>query len=143
MFQPENYNYQIVEGQEIAISFRSSVPVGCIGSSETIKKQCTHTLKISQPEYQKSPEETCTTNIEPQSLAFNTQDCGITLSTTSWNDPVYLNVTGYVDNVYNSHDRTGNIRIETGANSATDLSGVWNTVNIPDIQVILLLSLIY
>ncbi|XP_052071137.1 uncharacterized protein LOC127709569 [Mytilus californianus] len=134
--KPESYNYQIEEGQEIAIPFRSSVPVGCIGSSDVIKKQCTHTLKVSQPEYQNNPEETCTTNIEPQSLAFETQDCGVTFSTTSWNDPVYLNVTGYVDNVYNSFDRTGNIRIKTGANSVTDLSGVWNTVNIPDIQVV-------
>ncbi|CAG2202948.1 unnamed protein product [Mytilus edulis] len=132
----ESYNYQITEGQEIAIPFISSVPVGCIGSSEVIKRQCTHTLKVSQPEYQNSPEETCTTNIEPQSLAFETQDCGITLSTTSWNNPVYLNVTGYVDNVYNSFDRTGNIRIKTETNSVTDLSGVWNTVNIPDIQVV-------
>ncbi|XP_076090111.1 uncharacterized protein LOC143062191 [Mytilus galloprovincialis] len=132
----ESNNYQIEEGQEIAIPVISSVPVGCIGSSEVIKRQCTHTLKVSQPEYQNSPEETCTTNIEPQSLAFETQDCGITLSTTSWNDPVYLNVTGYVDNVYNSFDRTGNIRIKTGTNSVTDLSGVWNTVNIPDIQVV-------
>ncbi|XP_071129173.1 von Willebrand factor D and EGF domain-containing protein-like [Mytilus edulis] len=134
--KPDNYNYQIIEGQEIAIPFISSVPVGCIGSSEIIMKRCTHTLKVSQPEYQNRPEETCTSNIEPHSLAFDTQDCGITLSTTSWNDPVYLNVTGYVDNVYNSRDRTANIRIETGANSATDLSGVWNTVNIPDIQVV-------
>ncbi|CAC5415835.1 unnamed protein product [Mytilus coruscus] len=134
--KPENYNYQIEEGQEIAIPFRSSVPVGCIGSSDVIMKQCTHTLKVSQPEYQNSPAETCTTNIEPQSLAFETQDCGVTLSTTSWNDPVYLNLTGYVDNIYNSFDRTGNIRIKTGANSVTDLSGVWNTVNIPDIQVV-------
>jgi hypothetical protein len=48
--------------------------------------------------------------------------------------PVNLIVTGYIDNVYNTADRTGHIRLKIKANSSTGLTGVWDTVNIPDIQ---------
>ena len=68
-------------------------------------------------------------------MVFNTQECGVTFSTINWEMPVNLIVTGYVDNVYNADDRTGHIRLEMAEGSSTDLSGVWDTVDIPDIQV--------
>jgi len=68
-------------------------------------------------------------------MVFNTQECGVTFSTNNWEMPVNLIVTGYVDNVYNTDDRTGHIRLKIKEGSSTGLSGVWNTVNIPDIQV--------
>ena len=49
--------------------------------------------------------------------------------------PVNLIVTGYVDNVYNTDDRTAHIRLKIEEGSSTGLTGVWDTVNIPDIQV--------
>ena len=68
-------------------------------------------------------------------MVFKTQDCGVTFSTNNWEMPVDLIVTGYIDNVYNTDDRTTHIRLMIKANSSTGLSGVWDTVNIPDIQV--------
>jgi hypothetical protein len=68
-------------------------------------------------------------------MVFKTQECGVTFSTNNWEMPVNLIVTGYIDNVYNTDDRTGHIRLKIEEDSSTGLSGVWDTVNIPDIQV--------
>ena len=124
-----------MEGDEIAIPITTSVPVECVGSIDVIRQTCTQTLKIVQPEYQDNPSDDCVNNIQAKSMVFNTQECGVTFSTNNWEMAVNLIVTGYVDNVYNSDDRTGHIRLKIKANSSTGLSGVWDTVNIPDIQV--------
>jgi hypothetical protein len=109
--------------------------VECVGSSDVIRQTCTQTLKIAQPEYQRNPSDDCVNNIQAESMVFNTQECGVTFSTNNWEIPVDLIVTGYVDNVYNTDDRTGHIRLKIEEGSSTGLSGVWDTVNIPDIQV--------
>ena len=107
----------------------------CVGSSDVIRQTCTQTLKIAQPGYQGNPSDNCVNNIQEEDMVFNTQECGVTFSTNNWEIPVNLTVTGYVDNVYNSDDRTGHIRLKTENGSSTGLSGVWDIVNIPDIQV--------
>jgi hypothetical protein len=68
-------------------------------------------------------------------MIFKTQNCGVTFSTNNWEMPINLIVTGYIDNVYNTGDRTAHIRLKIKENSTTDLSGAWDTVNIPDIEV--------
>ena len=68
-------------------------------------------------------------------MVFKTQSCGVTFSANNWEMPVNLIVTGYIDNVYNTGDRTAHIRLKITEHSSTGLSGVWDTVNIPDIQV--------
>ena len=68
-------------------------------------------------------------------MVFKTQDCGVTFPTNNWEMPVNLIVTGYVDNVYNTDDRTGHIRLKIKERLSTGLSGAWDTINIPDIQV--------
>ena len=102
---------------------------------DVIRQTCTQTLKTAQPGYQGNPSDDCLNNIQAESMIFNTQECGVTFSNNNWEMPVNLIVTGYVDNVYNSDDRTSHIRLKIKANSSTGLSGVWDTVNIPDIQV--------
>ena len=105
----------------------------CVGSS--FRNRCTQTINIAQPGYQGNPSDTCANNIQEKDLVFNTQHCGVTFSINNWEMPVNLTVTGYVDNVYNTDDRTAHIRLKINEGSSTGLSGVWNTVNIPDIQV--------
>jgi hypothetical protein len=124
-----------LEGDEIVISITTSVPVECVGSIDVIRQTCTQTIKIAQPVYQGNPSDSCVNTIQEKDLVFNTQECGVTFSTNNWEMPVNLTVTGYVDNVYNTDDRTGHIRLKIKANLSTELSGVWDTVNIPDIQV--------
>jgi hypothetical protein len=132
-----------LEGEEITIQITTSVPVECVGSSDVIRQTCTQTLKIAQPEYQGNPSDDCVNNIQAESMVFNTQECGVTFSTNNWEMPVNLIVTGYVDNVYNIDDRTGHIRLKIEEGSSTGLTGVWDTVNIPDIQVRLYSSFFY
>jgi hypothetical protein len=48
---------------------------------------------------------------------------------------VNLIVTVYVNRVNNTYDRTDHIRLKIEEGSSTGLFGVWDTVNIPDIQV--------
>ena len=125
-----------MEGEEIAISITTSVPVECVGSIPVIRQMCIQTLKITQPIYQGSPSDNCVNNIQEEALVFNTNKCGgVTLSSNNWEMPVNWIVTGYVDNVYNTDDRTGHIRLKIEEGSSTGVSGVWDTVNIPDIQV--------
>ena len=133
--KPEKTVYEILEGDEIVIPITTSVPVECVGSIHVIREHCTQTLKIAQPVYQGNPSDNCVNNIQEEAMVFNTQDCGVTFSTNNWEMAVNLTVTGYVDNVYNTADRTAHIRLKIKENSTTDLSGVWKTVNIPDIQV--------
>ena len=68
-------------------------------------------------------------------MVFKTQYCGVTFTTNNWKMPINLIVTGYIDNVYNTDDRTAHIKLMIKANASAGLSGVWDTVNIPDIQV--------
>ena len=133
--KPEKTVCEVLEGDEIAIPITTSVPVECIGSTDIIRQRCTQTIKIAQPVYQGNPSDKCVNSIQEEAMVFNTQKCGVTFSTINWEMPVNLIVTGYVDNVYNADDRTGHIRLEMAEGSSTDLSGVWDTVNIPDIQV--------
>ena len=133
--KPEKTVYEVLEGDEIAIPMTTSVPVECVGSSDVIRQTCTQTLKIAQPGYQGNPSDNCVNNIQEEDMVFNTQECGVTFSTNNWEIPVNLTVTGYVDNVYNSDDRTGHIRLKIEEDASTRVSGVWDTVNIPDIQV--------
>ena len=133
--KPEKTVYEVLEGEEIAIPIMTSVPVECIGSSAVIRQTCTQTIKIAQPVYQGNPSDKCANNIQEEAMVFNTQACGVTFSTNNWEMPVNLIVTGYIDNVYNTDDRTGHIRLKIEEGSSTGLSGVWDTVNIPDIQV--------
>jgi hypothetical protein len=113
----------------------TSVPVECIGSSAVIRQTCTQTIKIAQTVYQGNPSDKCVNNIQEEAMVFNTQECGVTFSTNNWEMAVNLIVTGYVDSVYNTYDRTGHIRLKIEEGSSTGLFGVWDTVNIPDIQV--------
>jgi len=106
--------------------------VECIGSSAVIRQRCTQTIQIAQPGYQSDQ---CSNNIQEESMVFKTQYCGVTFSTNNWEMPINLIVTGYVDNVYNTGDRTAHIRLKIKEKSTTGLSGAWDTVNIPDIQV--------
>ena len=133
--KPEKTVYEVLEGEEIAIPITTSVPVECIGSSAVIRQTCTQTIKIAQPVYQGNPSDKCANNIQEEAIVFNTQECGVTFSTNNWEMPVNLIVTGYIDNVYNTDDRTGHIRLKIEEGSSTGLSGVWDSVNIPDIQV--------
>jgi hypothetical protein len=121
-----------LEGEDIVIPITTSVPVECIGSSAVIRQRCTQTIQIAQPGYQSDQ---CSNNIQEESLVFKTQNCGVTFSTNNWEMPINLIVTGYIDNVYNTGDRTAHIRLKIKENSTTDLSGAWDTVNIPDIKV--------
>jgi hypothetical protein len=125
-----------LEGSEIDISITTSVPVECVGSNAEIIKLCTQTLKIAQPVYQGNPSDKCVNNIQEESMVFNMENCGVTFSTNNWQMPINLTVTGYADNVYNiHHDRTSHIRLKTNKDTGIGSSGVWDNVNIPDIQV--------
>ena len=124
--------YEVLEGEDIVIPITTSVPVECVGSSAVIRQRCTQTIQIAQPGYQSDQ---CSSNIQEESMVFKTQYCGVTFSTNKWEMPVNLIVTGYIDNVYNTEDRTAHIRLKIKETSSTGLSGVWDTVNIPDIQV--------
>ena len=134
--KPEKIVFEVLEGKEINISITTSVPVECVGSNAEIIERCTKTLKIAQPVYQGNPSDKCVNNIQEESMVFKMENCGVTFSTNNWQMPINLTVTGYADNVYNiHHDRTGHIRLKIAEGSSDDLSGVWNIINIPDIQV--------
>lgn len=126
----------MIEGEEISVLFSSSVPVGCIGSTNSVKPHCTENLKIAQPEYQNNPSNQCVNTISSGSMVFEAQECGITFSTINWMVPVNLRVKGYIDNIYNSDNRKSYIRLLTEGTSSTDPSGVWDTVNIPEVEVV-------
>jgi hypothetical protein len=133
--KPEKTVYEVLEGEEIVISITTSVLVECVGSNTEIIKLCTQTIKIAQPVYQGNPSDKCVNNIQEEDMVFEMENCGVTFSTYNWQMPINLTVTGYVDNIYNIRDRTSHIRLKTSKGTGNGSSGVWDNLNIPDIQV--------
>ena len=107
----------------------------CIGSNAVIRQSCTQTIQIAQPEYQVNPSDSCINNIQEEAMVFKMKNCGVTFPTNNWQMPINLTVTGYVDNIYNIRDRTSHIRLKTSKGTGNGSSGVWDNLNIPDIQV--------
>ena len=125
----------MLEGETITISYTSKVPVGCFD----LKKQshCEHLLYITQPKYQNEPAKCSVSNtIVQEDVAFEGyQFCGLRVPSLSYNEPIQLNVTGYIDGMYNGDKKkTTKIRL-TSLPSVIDTTGVWDNITVPDIEV--------
>jgi hypothetical protein len=49
LFQPENYEYTVVEGEFINIAFTSTVPIGCVSSHSNFMAHCSQNIYVFQP----------------------------------------------------------------------------------------------
>lgn len=129
---PDRFVYEVSEGRNLTLSLTCTVPVGCSGS--ILLPYCKETFKIGYPSYTKDPGP-CSGSIQGGDLAFQQQTCGVVVPSRGWNKTLDVIVYGYVDNLYNTKAvRTSNIKL-SHIPSNKDLSGAWDRVNIPNIQI--------
>ena len=133
LFQPENYEYTVIEGEFVNIAFISTVPIGCISSHNTFMPLCSQNIYVYQPEHDDMPS-SCVNNIVSRDVVFKAEFCGITLSTLVWNETNYLKVYGFSDGMYNQQDRSTYIQLST--TTVTTLNDIWKDIQIPDIKVV-------
>ncbi|CAC5411154.1 unnamed protein product [Mytilus coruscus] len=129
---PETYDYTVIEGESITISFKSTVPVGCIASNKNLMAHCDQSFYVFQSN-KNSNAESCSNNIAIKDIIIKAQFCGIKFGATDWQEEKKLEVYGCSDGLYNSGDRSTYIRFSTSAVSA--FNEMWQNVHIPDIQV--------
>lgn len=131
-FQPEKYDYTVIEGEQIEIHFTATVPVSCIASHEGLKVHCDQKFYIFQPEFDQQSF-SCLNNIVSRDVVFQSQFCGISIGTNDWQETKTLDVYGFSDGLYNFKDRSTSIRISTGTIST--FNDIWKNINIPDVKV--------
>lgn len=129
--QPESHIYHISEGQTITIPFRVTYPVDCAATA--FESMCQTLIYILTPYYQPTVD-TCQTIQSTEAVLFNENRCGIAISSKTWRETKFLNVTGNIDNFINERDREIYIRLGRKGKGG-DSSRAWDNVTIPDIQV--------
>ncbi|XP_052706260.1 uncharacterized protein LOC128181777 [Crassostrea angulata] len=118
----------IDEGESTAITLTSSLPVGCSASLTDAQKeaQCKADLHIITSEWS-----WCWNGVKYLGVAFPDNGCHVTIPYKYWDQPVYLNVTGYVDSMKNWWGRYSRIKFKSTTNP-TDTSNAWNNVKVTD-----------
>lgn len=118
----------IDEGESTAITLTSSLPVGCSASLTDAQKeaQCKADLHIITSEWS-----WCWNGVKYLGVAFPDNGCHVTIPYKYWDQPVYLNVTGYVDGMKNWWGRYSRIKFKSTTNP-TDTSNAWNNVKVTD-----------
>ena len=132
LFQPENYEYTVAEGEFINIAFTSTVPIGCVSSHSDFMPHCSQNIYVFQPKDDDTMFK-CLNNIASKDVVFKAEFCGIKLSTVDWNETKYLKVYGFSDGIYNQQDRSTYIHLST--TTITTLNDIWKDIQIPDIKV--------
>ena len=133
LFQPENYEHTVTEGEFFIIAFTSTVPIGCISSHSDFMPHCSQNIYVCQPKHDDKPS-SCVNNIISKDVVFKAEFCGIKLSTVDWNEPKYLQVYGFSDGIYNQQERSTYIQLST--TTITTLNDIWKDLQIPDIKVV-------
>lgn len=81
-------------------------------------------------------ENTCKENVQQADLALERQDCDIMLPSLAWYEPIIINVTGYVNGIYDSKDRISYLKFK-GQRGDVSLGLVfpWDDIETPVIKV--------
>ncbi|XP_076103005.1 von Willebrand factor D and EGF domain-containing protein-like [Mytilus galloprovincialis] len=139
----EKYEYQVAEKEEIEIKLFNSMPVGCVGHKDTDRKGCVYKLRLAQPGYQvKCKEENdcgiCKGTVQEGDLSFERADCSYNVTSATWDQPLILKVTGYINGQYDFKDRTTYLRVlSQEKNFYIDGDNfAWDNVVIPDIKIL-------
>ena len=133
LFQPENYEYTVIEGEFVNIAFTSTVPIGCISSHSNFMPHCSQNIYAFQSKHDDTPS-SCVNNIVSEDVVFKAEFCGIKLSAFDWNETKYLTVYGFSDGIYNQEDRSTYIQLST--TNTTTINDIWKNIQIPDIKVV-------
>ncbi|CAC5371721.1 unnamed protein product [Mytilus coruscus] len=129
--EPEKYEYTVIEGESIDITFTSTVPVGCISSHDAVRRHCEQNLYIFQPKNDQTSA-SCRNNIAKKDVVFKAQFCGISIKSLHWQNENKLRVYGFSDSMYNYQDRSTVLKISTSA--VSDLNDIWSDIQVPDIK---------
>lgn len=114
------------------------MPVGCISQ---IRDGCFYELRLVQPKYQKECNldncDICNGNVQPGDLSFEKSKCSYIIETSTWDQPIILKVTGYVNGQYDYADRTAYLKVESQETDFYAGAGLfaWDNARIPEIKV--------
>lgn len=118
------------------------MPVGCISGSNQARKGCAYKLRLVQPDYQINCKgdgcDACDArNIQNGDITFQRSDCSYNITSATWDQPLILKITGYVNGQYDNDDRTTYLRVvsQEGNHYADGDLFAWDNIQIPDIKV--------
>ncbi|CAC5420228.1 unnamed protein product [Mytilus coruscus] len=138
---PEKYEYQVKENEEIEVRLNSTMPVGCIGHTDKDKKGCAYKLRLAQPYYQQSCDQNncdiCDGNVQQGDLSFKRTKCSYNITSSTWDQPLTLKVTGYVNGQYDNADRTVYLKVLSQPTNYYAVAGLFamDDIQIPEIKI--------
>lgn len=140
MFQPERYEYQVKEDETVQIKLQSTFPVGCMfGNSDEKRMGCAYTMHLSMPNYQigndEKQEKVCERNVEQLNLAIEQYSCHVSIPSIAWNEPIIINVTGYINGKYDYRDRISYLKIKHQIGNSPGIPNPWDDSEVPEIKV--------
>ncbi|CAG2228914.1 unnamed protein product [Mytilus edulis] len=115
------------------------MPVGCMRPE---RAGCFYPLHLVQPKYQTECNlnncEICNGNVQQGDLSFIDTSCLYSIFSSTWDQPIILKVTGYVNGQYDYADRTAYLRVESQKTDFYLGAGVfaWDNARIPEIKII-------
>ncbi|CAC5391221.1 unnamed protein product [Mytilus coruscus] len=139
---PEQYQYQVKENEEIEIKLHSTMPVGCMSQLDPIRNGCYYQLRLVQPKYQTECNlincAICNGNVQQGELSFQRAKCSYRIASLTWDQPLTLKVTGYVNGQYDYADRTAYLKVLSQGTDYYAGAGLfaWDDVQIPEIKII-------
>lgn len=119
------------------------MPVGCIGQTYQARKGCAYKLRLAQPDYQvkcKGDDDCgiCEGSVQKGDLSFERADCSYNITSATWDQPLILKVTGYVNGQYDDVARTTYLKVlsQTTKHYPDGDLFAWDEVQIPEIKVL-------
>lgn len=75
---------------------------------------------------------------ENEDLKFLTEQCGIKISNSNWQEQHFIEIIGEIDNKINMRDRLTFLRLWSDPKHGSNIKhlGIWKSVHLPDIKVI-------
>ncbi|CAC5414798.1 unnamed protein product [Mytilus coruscus] len=130
--------FAVKEGEILKIPLEFTLPVGCIYPVENPRERfirkhsCFVQLYNAIPKYQRD-------KCENEDLKFLTEQCGIKISNSNWNEQHFIEIRGEIDNKLNMRDRLTFLRLWSDPKHGSNIKilRIWHSVHLPDIKVLI------
>ncbi|VDI18310.1 Hypothetical predicted protein [Mytilus galloprovincialis] len=131
--------FAVKEGKTLKIPIEFTLPVGCIFPVDSRREKsirenlCFVELYNAIPKYQRD-------KCENEDLKFLTEQCGIKISNSNWQEQHFIEIIGQIDNKINMRDRLTFLRLWSDPKHGSNIKhlGIWKSVHVPDIKVLII-----
>ncbi|CAC5384240.1 unnamed protein product [Mytilus coruscus] len=94
-------------------------------------------FKKSDPDEELYDEILCKGNVQQENLALEKQSCNIRIPCLAWNETIIINVTGYINGLYDSKDRISYLKLKGQIGGYTPGKAFpWDESETPEIKIL-------